>query len=449
MREERHILLYSIITATEQTLIALDYEHERNQDFYVLPPELTGHAPDNRAFHPGLNEFSMFLSPAGDYLLTLYSGSQTKPQSLLHQVDLRSGEVLTTKLMDGRTWQIPFGPGRRPIENYEGRAVQYYELGIYLMQLVPELIWSPDGQGFIFTIGEYADRGQLYYVERGSTQVTPLALNAPGVDIGFEATWSPDGEWILYTRNPKSAETIWRIDLRKPQQAEQISGRLIYHERAWLPEGHSIIYTSRLEEDLWDIIKIVDVESGEGYYITKNDEIPEGYTNRELIGNTADGLGFVITEEHEIDDLPDPSQQKLLYLDLATDELRTVLEGEAFSRAWMLPVEDWVWLLYDESGEAEIRHASTGEIVYPRSAHIYPPPEEAFHASTPYPLFSPDMHLLAGYSPDDETQIVIWDMLTREFIPVAPEVEGEQVLLGWVQDPEAWLETMGLAETKP
>ena len=168
---------------------------------------------------------------------------------------------------------------------------------------------------------------------------------------------------------------------------------------------------------------------------------PEEIVWFDLVGQTSDGKGFVAIERHKIDGILDITNQRIFYIDLMANEVYTLLEGQAISEAFILPVDGLIWVTYDESQEGAFVEVPSGEIVLGLSSLLYPPTDEEIQYAPSYDNWgwyrtkarskSSDMNLIAGYQGDE---IVIWDILTGEFTVVAEELPGRKVFLGWVPD---------------
>ena len=221
-RDEIHSLIFSNSTETEQTIYSYDYEMGTFSEIFLLPTDMSLYQGGRSV---GLPPSFMFLSPDAMSLITLQYGTIESPQNYLHQIDLLADEVLTIKLFENGEWTIPIVPGRRPGQEDEDAGLQN---DISIIGLFNSLVWAPDSSGFVFTLGEavvtmsesdlYHHNGQFYYVQRGSTIVTPLAVEAPGNDIGFEAAWSPRGNYITYY-SETGPDAVWIIDMENSSTA--------------------------------------------------------------------------------------------------------------------------------------------------------------------------------------------------------------------------------------
>lgn len=58
------------------------------------------------------------------------------------------------------------------------------------------LDWSPDGSTIV--VAGFATDGQLYAVDTATWQGSPLVDTGPSLSMTWDASWSPDGEWIAF-----------------------------------------------------------------------------------------------------------------------------------------------------------------------------------------------------------------------------------------------------------
>lgn len=171
--------------------------------------------------------------------------------------------------------------------------------------------------------------------------------------------------------------------------------------------------------------------------------------NFNLIGEVGDGQGFIVRESRAINQETDPTFENLLYVDLVTNEVLILLEGEHIEETLVLPGSSLIWLTFKGSEEGMILEAPSGEVVAGPAVELHiPSADEIQYAPVWRTLIprqyiremkirsrSPDRHLITGYQRDE---VVVWDVETGDFTPVAPDLEGEKIFLGWVPDPSAY-----------
>jgi hypothetical protein len=447
-RAKIHNLMFSNSTETEQTIYSYNYETGAYSEIFALPTNISMHDSGRT---DGLLPKHMFLSPDAMTLVILQSGTIESPVDYLHQIDLKTGQVVTIKLHENGEWTVPIVPGRKPGQEDEDAGFQN---DISIIGLFDSLEWAPDSSGFVFTLGEnvtvdsegYHYNGQLYYVRRGSDTVTPLAVDAPGNDIGFDANWSPSGNYITYY-SETGLDAVWLIDMKNSSTALPIIPSSKPFQIMWCLDGSSILFSRPLffePPDFtvhYNVLARFHVPEGEIQYLIVEDEIPNSYVIFDLVGQIPVEECFIVIEQHEIDDNFDITFQKLLYIDLKTNKILSLLEGQAISEAFILPVDGLIWVTYDETREGAFVEVPSGEVILGPSSHLYPPTDEEIQYAPTYSKYawyrtktrskSSDMHLIAGYQGDE---VVIWDILTGEFTLVAEDLPGRKVFLGWSPD---------------
>lgn len=442
-RSPAHRLSFSNSDNVAQTIYVYDFDTSEVNSVLTLSPQLSGHS---QGANPRLGPEEMYLSPDGDILAVLEAGSELAPADYLHQIDLTTGETKRLKLSERGKWTLPKVPGRDPGEDVEQESpflVNPYSNLFFF----DTLVWSPDSRGFAFTLGDdgwggpHGDQhhdGQMYYVERGSTQAVPLAAKAPGNHVGFGAAWSPGSRYLTYVTRSIIDNTLWLIDARDADSATQISGEIIdwRAQTGWLRDESALIYV-----DTRLVVK-VDPMTGERKELVELQREEGDHVTYDVVGEVADGGSIVAIERHETDDQPVWDRQRVLYIDLRTDEVTSLLEGEAITQAYVLPVDDLLWVVYGERREGAIVEVPSGKVVAGPDPRLYPPSKREEIDSSPAWAsdafdesrlrWTPDMHLLAGYRGDD---IVVWDVETGGYTTVAPELKGYKVLLGWDPTP--------------
>ncbi|MCC8618502.1 winged helix-turn-helix domain-containing protein [Xanthomonas vesicatoria] len=109
--------------------------------------------------------------------------------------------------------------------------------------------WSPDGRALLFgsmTGARGAPRIRRLDLETG--QWHALSYNAQPADFDYAPRYSPDGQWIVFLRNPQLGD-LWRIP------AQGGSAERLTHDNAdirgwsWLPDGSGLVFGRRVDSE--------------------------------------------------------------------------------------------------------------------------------------------------------------------------------------------------------
>ncbi|KQQ80887.1 biopolymer transporter Tol [Xanthomonas sp. Leaf131] len=109
--------------------------------------------------------------------------------------------------------------------------------------------WSPDGRALLFgsmTGAQGAPRIRRLDLETGQWQ--GLTYSAQPTDFDYAPRYSPDGQWIVFLRNPQLGD-LWRIP------AQGGSAERLTHDNAdirgwsWLPDGSGLIFGRRVDSE--------------------------------------------------------------------------------------------------------------------------------------------------------------------------------------------------------
>lgn len=421
-RSRSHRLLFTVATASDETLYAYDVETAETTALTTLPPQLRGHR-------------WMTWAPDRSALLTLEAAEGGQP-NYIHQFEVGTGEFMSILILDEYEWTIPLVPGRIPRIEPPSRGTAWDDAS----DVFQGFEWAPDSSGFVFVLGLYdledPEPTQIYYVERGRTEVIPIGAEAKTITVGEDPSWSPDGRYVLYLGDPLALVFgMWVIDLSDPDVPVQIADFYPDGSPVWAGDGQSIYvqHTSALVagERTYSLLEIA-VPSGEQRELlsvaTSGDERVSLVAGSEPL----DGKWLLIRESHWIpedsagprsDYVYDPRNSSLHYLNLELGEDRELLRGEDITWMSISPANDWVRLQYADLGVCAI-------LRLPDLAPVIGPTAALCDATD----WSPDGHLLYGlvdFEVHSAGPVVIYDLDTQERIIVDDFPEGEITPLGW------------------
>src|SRR5262249_46289327 len=111
-----------------------------------------------------------------------------------------------------------------------------------------QLVWSPDSKALLFTA---SDRG-LHKVALDSGKVSTLTR---GEVIGFGRTaigspqWSPDGQWIAYTRSGRNLLPHVHVIPADGGPERRITDDDTYSDTSplWTPDGKALVYLAGID----------------------------------------------------------------------------------------------------------------------------------------------------------------------------------------------------------
>jgi len=110
--------------------------------------------------------------------------------------------------------------------------------------------WTPDGRGLVFgsMVGRYAHRG-IRVLDLASGKWTSPAYTVGVDDFDYAPRYSPDGQWLVFVRNPQAGD-LWRMPAGggTPQpltdDAAEIRGW------AWRGDSRHVVFGRRVDSEV-------------------------------------------------------------------------------------------------------------------------------------------------------------------------------------------------------
>lgn len=139
--------------------------------------------------------------------------------------------------------------------------------------------WSPNGQHILFTSNRDNGNSEVYIMRTDGSQQVNLSKSA-GYD--GQARWSPDGNSIAFTSDRDGAIGLFIMtpmtgnDIRK--LSFEHSKNVGFSQPVWSPNGKWIAYrkqNERAKADLW----LVDVDKNKHRQLTNNDKFDDDLPN--------------------------------------------------------------------------------------------------------------------------------------------------------------------------
>ena len=119
---------------------------------------------------------------------------------------------------------------------------------------------SPDGQTIVFDL-----LGDLYTMPIGGGKAEPLTR---GMAIDAQPRFSPDGRRVVFTSDRKGGEGVWILSVDGSDTVQVTRGKNDkYDSPEWTPDGNYILFTKNLE------LHMAHVDGGEGVELIR--EQPE------------------------------------------------------------------------------------------------------------------------------------------------------------------------------
>jgi Tol biopolymer transport system component len=102
--------------------------------------------------------------------------------------------------------------------------------------------WSPNGQWIVFT-GRQGDETKLYRIRRDGKYLFELASGDTNQSIYFiDFDWSPDSQWIAYLRNDGMYKIRWDGRANQKLLQQECYYQFSTSEIRWSPDGRWLVY---------------------------------------------------------------------------------------------------------------------------------------------------------------------------------------------------------------
>ncbi len=131
----------------------------------------------------------------------------------------------------------------------------YYFREMYLPQLTSgpsSLAWSPDSRELLYSMA-----GSLWRQTVGSGAAQQLTAGS----YDYQADWSPDGRWVIYSSYRNDAMELWVLDLKSGSAKALLSNGAVNVEPRFSPDGKRIVFVSTLHNKRFHIFT-ADINNG-------------------------------------------------------------------------------------------------------------------------------------------------------------------------------------------
>jgi Tol biopolymer transport system component len=122
---------------------------------------------------------------------------------------------------------------------------------------------SPDGKTIVFDL-----LGDLYTMPITGGKAVPLTQ---GMAVDAQPRFSPDGQKVVFTSDRNGGEGVWTLSLDKSDTTQVTRGKMDkYDSPDWTPDGNYVLFTKNLK------LHMAHMEGGAGVQVIKEQPRPAG-----------------------------------------------------------------------------------------------------------------------------------------------------------------------------
>lgn len=323
--------------------------------------------------------------------------------------DLQEARVLYTALDPQNRYQlfivpaIPSGSDAQPVQMTD------HENGVWHYAV------SPDRDTVIYATDQGENGSQLWQLVPATGERT-LILDSPDA-VCSQVVWFPDGSKILYNRsildleeNPSGFPSLWWLDLATQEAAPLFQDAQIPGFNArWSPDGQWLSYTPLNPQE----IRIYNLVTGASQSLPTQMGSPAVWS--------PSGETLLLVDIEVVDDL---GSRRLLHYDIANQTLSPLETGEGFYEDYPAWSPGGAWIAVVRRAWRTDNPASGDEIwlMRPdgRDAHPVAQEQAVFHGQ---PVWSPDgqylLYSVSSASASDSPGMYILDVETGDSYEIA------------------------------
>ncbi|WP_417318615.1 CehA/McbA family metallohydrolase [Emcibacter sp.] len=187
---------------------------------------------------------------------------------------------------------------RVPVLSHVAHPHTYYWRELYMPQLTSgpsSAAWYPEGNAVVYSM-----QGSLWLQRLGEETAYQLTAG-PGYD--YQPDWSPDGRYIIFTRQHNDALNLHLFDVQENKVIQLTDEKAVYAEPRWSPDGKRIVFASTRDSGYL------------GLYVAKLDEGKLGKARALVAGNVSKRDRYYYSQEdHAVNPSWSPDGKEIYYL---------------------------------------------------------------------------------------------------------------------------------------